>query len=364
MITQVQDRSQLKKFVFYVKTLYKHCNQYVYPIFSSLKKELKEHVLEKKDYIAILSYNQKNEVQGRVLFTFAYDKDKRCNICFFSFFDCINDVEVANELFSFIFEKMREKGINYIEGPYTPYDPDTRRGILVEGYSLDQTLFNSYNFPYYQELLLQCGFYKKIDTLALDAKLNLDTSKLLNRLAKMFYTHYNVEIKSLNFSLIDQEIDDVVEIMKASTNNLNYQEAPSREQVVSVFKELKQFLNPNYIKIAREKDTRKPLGFCLVLPDYNQYFKITKGKIKILQFLLYRNKIDKVIGKLQYVVPQYQSSGLIAALFKEIVDNLMKDNMKVFEAGTIMENNEKSYSIFKHLGGDIIKRFRIFGKDI
>jgi hypothetical protein len=171
-------------------------------------------------------------------------------------------------------------------------------------------------------------------------------------------------VDALNLKDLDKDINDIHEILLTATNEIVYQDAPSIELIEEVAKNLKFFINPDLIRIARENETNKPVGFCLVMPDYNQVFKKTKGRIRILKILREKKKITKARGMMQYIVPEYQNTGLIGHMFNVIFDEFMKIGITDFEAGTMMENNPKPINAFKKFGGDIIKVYRLYGKDI
>ena len=179
MIKEVKTKKDLKRFIYFIKKLYKDEQHYVFPIFYALEKELKKIVLEDHEYTAILSIKN-NEVQGRLLFTYNHNKKRNEKICYFSFFDAINDIDVVKELFTYMEINMKENNITYCEGTYAPYDPDTRRGILISGFDIDPTIFTSYNYEYYGVLLKQIGFTKAIDTVSLNADVSKKTKKRLN----------------------------------------------------------------------------------------------------------------------------------------------------------------------------------------
>lgn len=364
MIVKVENKRQLFKFIYYIKELYKNSPNYTFPIFWSLKKELIRYVLKLKMYYAILALDERKNIVGRLLYTFSFDERKKEKVCYFSFFDSVNNGEVAKELFAYVKQEMKKKQVCLLEGPYAPYDPDTRRGVLIEGFDLDHTLFHSYNYEYYDKLLINIGFSKKIDTLALNAKISNETMRKLTKFSHIFYHNNDVEIKSVNFKHIDQDIEDVCKILKSATDEKNYQDAPSKEMIIQAFKSMKLFLKEEYIKIARDAKTKEPLGFCLVMLDYNQILKKTKGKIRLFEFLYAKKSINKTIGKLQYVIPRYQKTGLISAIFYEIYQEMIRNKITEFEAGTILEDNERSYSMFYHFGGRVIKRFRIYQMEI
>ena len=362
MIVKVETKKQLKNFIHYIEELYKDDSHMVYPIFKELTKELTEEVLNTKKYTALLAY-KKSKIVGRIMYTIDESKKQDKDICYFSYFDAINDKEVAKELFAYMEKEMKADGISYLEGTFAPYDPDNRRGILIKGFDSDPIIFTSYNFEYYKELLEAVGCYKAIDTVLLDAPVDENSKKRLKVFAKYFQRSHDVRVDSLNMKNIDSDIQDIHTILLSATTDIVYQDAPSIELIETVAKQMKIFLKPDFVIIARDNVTNKPLGFCFVLPDYNHVFKLTKGKIKIVKFLLERRKITRARGMMQYVVPEYQNTGLIGYMYKVLFDVFERDGYTHFEGGTMMEDNPKPINAFKKFGGEIIKVYRLFGKD-
>jgi hypothetical protein len=363
MIKVVQNKKDLKTFIHYIEELYKDDPRVVYPIFRSLQKELTKEVLEDKTYTALLCY-QGNNVQGRIMYTIDSSKKQGKDIGYFSFFDCVNDRLVAKELFDYMEQDLAQKGIDYVEGTFAPYDPDTRRGILVKGFDASPVIFTSYNYDYYGPLLEELGCYKAIDTVLLNAAVSDKSKKRLNTVSKYFSRSHDVRVDPLNMKDLDHDLQDVHQILEEATNEIVYQDAPSMDMVENAARQLKFFINPNLIRIARENETNRPIGFCLVLPDYNQLFKQTKGRLKIIKLLLGKKHISKARGMMQYIVPDYQNTGLIGHMFNVIFDEFTKIGITDFEAGTMMEDNPKPINAFKKFGGEIIKIYRLYGKDI
>ena len=363
MIKLVENKKDIKDFIYFIEDLYKDCDNYVFPVFSALKKEFKKIVLEDKKYIGILSIKN-NEIQGRLLFTLEHSKKQSKKICYFSFFDTVNDFGVVKELFGYMEDYMSENDIDYSEGTFSPYDADTRRGVLISGFDIDPTIFTSYNYEYYGKLLEEYGYSKAIDTVSLNADVNQKSKKRLNTISKYFLRSHNVRVDSLSWKNLDRDMNDVHHILSVATNEIVYQDAPSIEMIAKTAKQLKLFINQSLIKIARENVTDKPVGFCLVLPDFNQVFKKTKGRIRPIRMLLAKNKITKARGTMQYIVPEYQNTGLIAHIFNSLFDEFDNQGITDFEAGTMMENNPKPINAFKKFGGEIIKTYRIYGKEL
>jgi GNAT superfamily N-acetyltransferase len=363
MIQKVTTKRQLKTFVHYVEDLYKDDPYVVYPLFHILYKELVKEVLDTNLYTALLAYKD-DQVVGRILYTVDASRKQGKDIGYFSYFDAINDVDVAKELFDHMEQDLSERGIDYVEGTFAPYDPDNRRGVLVKGFDSSPVIFTSYNYNYYGPLLEAIGCYKAIDTVLLDAKPNDDAKRRLRVASKYFTRSHNVRIDSLNLKDLDKDIADVHQVLEEATNDIIYQDAPSMGLIEAAATQLKPFIQARLIKIAREEETNRPVGFCLVLPDFNQLFKQTKGRIRPLKLLFGKKHINKARGMMQYVVPDYQNTGLIGHMFHSIYNEFMDLGITEFEAGTMMEDNPKAITSFEKFGGSIIKVYRLYGKDI
>ncbi|MCK4551964.1 MAG: hypothetical protein KAU02_03530 [Tenericutes bacterium] len=363
MIIEVKSKRDLKKFLYFVKNLYKGDSHYIYPLFYVLYRELVKEVLKDGTYKAILDLNEHGMIQGRLMYTIEHNIDEDIDICYWSYFESINSIEVINNLFNYMEQDMRDKDVYISEGSFIPYDPDNRRGILIDGFEKDPVIFTSYNKQYYKDLLEMYGHTKSRDSFSVIPFEDENTEKKLKKFARFFERRNNVCVSSIDFKNIDKEIDDIHKILLDADNDHIYQEVPSIKLIRDVADNLRMFLDPRLIKIAREIETGRPVGFIFCLLDFNQVFKKTNGKIKPIKMLLYKKKITKARGMMQYMIPEYQGKGLIGFIYKEIYDEMIKMGLKEFEAGTIMEGNEKSLTSLAKFNGKVAKTYRIYRKD-
>jgi GNAT superfamily N-acetyltransferase len=364
MIEVVRTRRELKRFVLFTKRHYQDTPLYVQPFFGTLIKELKPLVLKQKTYVAIVHKSPAGMIDGRLLYTFANHQKHEGLVCFFGMFEAVDDQAVADELFAQMETEMRKRGVRHAEGTFTPYDPDTRRGILVEGFEWEPTIFTSYHKPYYKALLEGSGFVKAYDTVSIGAAANERAIRAAEALGNLAMRRFGGRIDPIDLKHPDKDIEAIHAILKAATTEANYQNAPSIEMIRTVAKEMGPFLEKDLILIAREKDTGRPVGFTMCLPDYNQLFKKMNGRLYLLWFLWNKHKITRVRGMLQYVVPEYQGTGLLGALYAKIYEYFPKHKIADFEAGTILEDNLPSLSAFSRFGLSTRKIYRIYGKDL
>ncbi len=358
MIKIVENKKQLMKFIKFIKELYKENKYFVYPFFNSLKKELKKEVLKDKTYRALL-YIEDKKVRGRILYTFKYDKKNKQKKCYFSFFDFYNDFKIAESLVDFMKEDAQKNDVHIYEGPYCPYDPDTRRGVLTNCFEKMPSVFLTYNYEYYLDIYEQLGFTKLIDTYSMHVDINDYVFKKASKIGRMAKTD-DIIVSTLNRQNLKEDIMAVSKIMASATSEINYEEAPSYEMIESIFNNMKMFIKDEFVIISREKATNKPIGFLIILPELNQIFCHFKGYFNLFKFLYYRNKINKVRGWLQYIIPEYQNTMLLGLMFSYAGKQMEKDHIKEFEGGTIVEENIKSYKAFEHFGGYLDKIYRIY----
>lgn len=362
MIVKVSDEKSLQKFVDFTKKHYKGDKLYAPPLYNSLYKSLYKRAIANTEYTALLCVKD-GEVVGRLLYTVGTSKRAQRAAGFFSMFECIDDIGCAKELFDCMEGDLKSKGIYYAEGSYTPYDPDNNLGILVEGFDSAPMIFTSYNYPYYGSLMEKLGYVKGYDKYSLRLDIEGAKAEELKELADAVRKKLSVRVDNLDYGNFDRDADDVAEIFKAATSELNFHEAPSIDTIKKVALSMKAFLIPEFIKIAREKDTDKPIGFCMSIPDFNQVIRKTDGKIRPLTMLVEKKKITSARGMLQYVIPEYQGVGLIAVLFDETYKSFKKHGITYFEGGTILEENKKSWGILQKFGGETAKIYRIYKKE-
>ena len=360
MILKVQDVKTLKEFIYFPKTLYANSKEFCHPIYSSLIKELKHEVLKTNNYTALL-YKENGKILARIMYTVTFNNKLNKNVCYFSFFDAVNDINAVKQLFSYLENDVKEK-TNYIEGTFSPYDPDTRRGVLIKGYDEPHTLFTSYNYSYYGKLLEALNYTKAYDTFTIKVKPTAEIYSKIERIAKLSQKKYGVEVKSFSYKNLKKDLSDVHKIMSEATTELNYQEAPSFALIYKSFKSLRFFINPKLVKIARING--EPVGFSFTILDYNEVLSKTNGKINLFTFFKNKNKITRCRGMLQYVIPKYQMKGTLAQLINETYSDMNKLGITYFEGGTILEENTSSYMPYVNLGGEISKIYRIYKKEL
>ena len=361
------DKNHIKQFVDFPQKLYADDDKYVPYMLADLTKTLKRLILKDKTYRALL-VTEKDEVLARVLFT--VDKNKQLNTekCgFFCMFECIDSQKACNLMLDEMVRQMRDMGADYVSGTYFPFDQDNRRGILYQGFDRAPLIFTSHNPAYYNDLLVNYGMEKQTDALEYELKRNYVDDARLQRIAEFSQKKYDYRVETIDWKHLDRDIADFYSVMQQATNEIIYQDAPTMQALYNIVAQWKNYLNKDFILVARLNSDNTPIGIAMALPDFFQVFRKMRGKTDlkgILAFLKERKKINSIRAIMQYVVPAYQHTGAIVSLYRKMISSCDKNGITYAELGTIMENNAQSNGAIKALGGKLARVYRIYYRKI
>jgi GNAT superfamily N-acetyltransferase len=130
---------------------------------------------------------------------------------------------------------------------------------------------------------------------------------------------------------------------------------------------LRPVLDENWTWIA-ERDG-EVLGAALTLPDINRCLEHMNGRLLPFgwaKFLWHRRKIDACRVLALGVKPQYQDLGIAAALYVKHLEQADPEQKKIWwgEMGWILETNEAMNRAMEGMGGKIVRRYRIFEREL
>ena len=108
-------------------------------------------------------------------------------------------------------------------------------------------------------------------------------------------------------------------------------------------------------------------GVSLSLPDYNQVLASLNGRLLPLGWLKAlrgRGRIRDIRVFALGVKPEFQHTGVAAALYRDVWDACIRGNIVRAETGWILETNEPMNRAMEALTGRIIKRYRLFERPL
>jgi hypothetical protein len=368
----LNSKSQVNAFVQFQYDLYKGVKQFCPPFYNDIKLMLhkqKHPFYEHSDGIFWVA-KQDGRIVGR-LGAFVnnpfneYHKVKKAQ---FYLFDCVNDQEVANNLFGQAFDWCKERNLEDIVGPkgLSAFDG---YGILYEGQEHRQmmTMMN-YNFAYYSKLLESLGFEKEVDFVS--CYLHHDHFTVPERVREVarrvkergtFVVH---SFKSKRIMIRDWADKIGIAYNKTFVNNWEYYPL-SQNEIDLLVKNLMQVIDHRLIKIITHNNDI--VGFLLAFPDITAALQRHNGRITplaIIDIMLEMKRTKWVSLNGAGVLPEYHGRGGNALMYYEM-EKTMKDFG--FIHGELTQVAETAVQMRKDLisvGGQSYKNHRVYHRKI
>ncbi|MDR1400911.1 MAG: hypothetical protein LBI98_01140 [Endomicrobium sp.] len=367
-VVRVDTKKQFKEFIHLPWRIYSKNCQWVPPLISSIVGVLSEDknpfwVHAQKQLF--LAYNDNNDVVGRIaaIIDHNYIKFQNDKSGFFGFFECFDDIEVAEVLFSAVKDWLKGQNIHKMMGPMNPSTND-ECGFLLEGFDLPPSIMMVYTPQYYLRLAERCGLRKIKELYAYDMDI-IEGSKVRSRLERAVTIVKRklpmLEIKTMQKKSFEKYLEDVISIYNRAWEK-NWGFVPwSNEEFIEIASKLKMFMDPEMVMMATIADF--PVGMLISLPDYNQVLKKLNGKFfpfGILKFLYYRKKIDSLRLMIMGVLKEYRHKGIEAVMYEEGLRNAVKNGYKHCELSWVLDDNIMTQRTAEMMNGKMYKKYAVY----
>jgi len=235
------------------------------------------------------------------------------------FFDCINNQDAADMLFSVAKHWLMQKGIEAMDGPINFGERDRWWGLLTEGFDPPGYCMN-YNPAYYQQLFERYGFQPFYNQVCF-ARSVKGTMK-----DKFYERHANIaKDPGYHATYIDKKnlkkyaADFTIIYNKAFAGHGGLKEMHT-EIVMKLFKKMKPFMDEKIIWFTYHNNN--PIAMWVNIPELNQWFKYLDGKLDFfakLKFLWVKatKRCSRFTGLVFGVIPEYQGTGVDAYMIVE-----------------------------------------------
>jgi GNAT superfamily N-acetyltransferase len=285
----------------------------------------------------------------------------------FGWFECEDDPEAVRALLSAAEGWLRERGRGTMVGPMD-FTTNDECGLLIEGHQYPPIILCPWHHPYYQRLLEQdAGLQKAMDLymwrLWVTGRDKVHPS--IWEVAAKVETEHGIVCRGFRKKDLEAEVGRFLEVYNSAWER-NWGFVPLTEEEVRHYaKDLKPVLDENWAMIAEKKDTGEVVGAALTLPDFNQVLAKLRPRGRLLPFgwvtaLRGRSKIDKVRVFALGVKPEYQHTGVAARFYEMHFDAAERTPQKGGEMGWILEVNKPMNRAMEGMGGEIVRRYRVY----
>ena len=289
------------------------------------------------------------------------------NVGYFGFFESIDDLDVADALFSSAESWLRERGVVKVVGPLQPSLND-EAGLLVRGFDDPPQVLMPYNPEYYSRLIESVGYSKVKDLFAWRLDKSFLTEKL-ERVRDLVMEREDLTIRNFRFSPKSAFREDVRllrtlynEAWEPNWGTIRMSEA----EVEALADDLKLVAEKDLVLVAERAGV--PVGFVIALPDINQVLIDNRnGRLLpgLLRILFRRRAITRGRILALGLLPAFQRRGIDAALYYEIGRRMTGPHgYTESEASWILEDNHPMNNALEMMQGQHYKTYRLYSKTI
>ena len=369
VISEVVTRRDKKKFIYLPAKVHRNDPNWLPPIYIDeweLFDEKKNKSYQYADTVLYLARKEKKTV-GRIMgiINRRYNEIHNEEHGRFCFMECYEDQEVVHALIRKVEEWAKEKGMVRIVGPLAFSDKDPQ-GFQIEGFDYPKFIVCPTNASYLPEMIAKEGFTKHRDLVNYLAKTPEDLpeiyKKILSRVSE------NREYKIIEFRSrkeLKPYIIPVLELMNQTFMEI-YGFVPLTD---SEKKELTarylMILDPKFIKVIEAPDGL--IGFAIGMPDISDAIKKSRGRIfpfGIIRILRASKKSKKLLMLLGGVRKDYRGKGIDVLMAVKILQASIEQKMELIDLHLVLETNTKMRAECERIGGTIVKRFRIYQKEL
>lgn len=262
----------------------------------------------------------------------------------FGWVDFIDDAEVVDALFDAAYQWGRQQGCDAVVGPMGFSDLD-HEGMLIDGFDEMGTMATIYNYPYYKDHMERMGFAKDVDWVEYRIKIPEAIPEKHKRIADIVARKY--ELRSVKYTDRNKLRDDygkaLFELINEAYDDLYGYSPLTKKEIDHYIKEYLGILRLEDISIIVDKNDEL-VAVGISIPSLSQALRRSGGRLFPLGWYhllrAIRGNVDVVDLLLIAVKPEYQSKGVNALLFADLIPAYNANGYKYAESNLELEGNE------------------------
>lgn len=286
----------------------------------------------------------------------------------FGFVDFTDDAEVTDALFGAAEQWARERGMTEMIGPMGFTDMD-REGMLVEGFDEMGTMATIYNYPYYPDHVERLGYRKDTDWVEYLITIPDKVPEKMTRISEIVMKKYDLRIlKYTSGRKIKEDYGrELFHLINETYAHLYGYCSLSERQIDYYIDMYLSILRLEYVSVVVDSKG-KLVGVGITLPSLSKALRKSRGRLfplgwwRILRAMRGHNDVIDLL--LIAVSPEYQSKGVNALFFYDLLNLYIKNGVKYAETNLELESNSKVQSQWEYFERRQHRRRRAFRKQL
>ena len=284
--------------------------------------------------------------------------------CMIGFFECLQDEEVAVELFEHACGWARSHGLDNLYGPFN-LDYEDGYGVLLEGRDRPPVILCGHTPPYYQGFFESYGFLPaRGDNLAYEITQSMATSELqrLSKLSERLRRHNWITIRSGDLAHWEDEVERVYVLLNKALAHLPDFIPWPRQGLEAALEQFRQIVDPDLVLFADVDG--ETVGWFPGIPNINEALIHANGlryPWNYLGLLPYLRKQPKCLAiKSVLVLPEYWDTGVAVLLFDEMARRAIPKGYTWFDMSLTSDDNPYTPILATRAGARLYKRYRVY----
>ena len=374
VIKKVSTKSDLKKFIRFNYKFYKD-NPYAVPdlymdMVDTFSRE-KNAAFEFCEADYFLAYCD-GQIVGRVaaIINHRANETWQRQVVRFGWIDFVDDAEVSDALIDAVKAWGRERGMKEIEGPLGFTDMDAE-GMLIEGFDQLSTMATIYNYPYYPVHMERMGFEKSADWVEMKIYIPDAIPEKHKRISDIIQRKYNLRVRKLTNKkdVIKSGVaHDIFRLINDSYAPLFGFSRMTEAQIDQYVKVYIPVLDLRMVTLV-ETEEGEIVAVGISMPSLSEALQKAKGKFfpfgwyHLLKALKWNR--PKVLDLLLVAVrPDYQSKGVNALLFTDLIPVYQEMGFEYAESNPELEDNGRVQNQWQYFKTEQHKRRRCFKQNL
>jgi GNAT superfamily N-acetyltransferase len=257
---------------------------------------------------------------------------------------------------------LRTHGRDHMVGPMD-FTMNDECGLLIDGYELEPYIKQPWHPPYYQARCEEAGLAKAMDLLMweLDISDRENVLPILPQMAERARDKHGIRIRKMSRRGLRRDLDQFAKVYNAAWSH-NWGFVPySKVDLDAYTIDMQLVFSHEWFMIAEQEG--RTVAMAITIPDIHQVYKKMQGRLLPLGWLYYLMRhriIDRVRVGFLGVLPEYQHTGVAAALYLEHFAVAERVRQKEGEASFILEVNSSMNRGLEAMGGRLVKRWRVY----
>ena len=277
------------------------------------------------------------------------------------FFECIDDEAASRMLFDAARNWLAARGAKAMDGSVNFGENFSYWGVLVDGF-VKQGYGMPYNKPWYQKLFENYGFRDYFQQFSYHFDIKATWPERMVKFAEFQASRPGYSFRHLEMKELGRYMKDLLQVVNETWADYMEGFVPFTEEDLSgVIENAKPILVEDFIWFAY-KDGR-PVGVLVAFPDVNQVLAHFDGKLnnplKVLKFLLLKSGKTMTRNRLLLagVIPEFQNTGVIAALFLQFALATRKRHWYTeIELSWVGDYNPRMRKVYEQIGAVPVKK--------